>query len=226
VIRGALFDLDGTLIDSEQHTDAVIASVLARCGHRGAALSPAETRGRTWGDIVTTMIDRYALTATPAAIEADLVAAWSSALDQMLPIAGAAAAVRALAAWCPVGVVSSSPRALVDRLLAQLGVLDVVSVRVGADDVQRPKPDPEGFLRAASLLGVPADQCVVFEDSSAGLTAARAAGMATVLVLARCAEPERCRALATVAIADYDSVVPDAWTRLAAAGLRALEVGP
>jgi beta-phosphoglucomutase-like phosphatase (HAD superfamily) len=123
-------------------------------------------------------------------------------------------------------VVSSSPRTLIDRLLRQLGVLDVIGVRIGADDVHRPKPDPEGFLRAAERLGVAPAECVVFEDSSAGLAAARAAGMASVLILTRCDEPERCRALATTAIVDYTAIASDGWGRLCAAGPRALEAKP
>jgi beta-phosphoglucomutase-like phosphatase (HAD superfamily) len=92
--------------------------------------------------------------------------------------------------------------------------------------VRRPKPDPEGFLRAAELLGVRPEHCVVFEDSSAGLTAARAAGMASVLVLTRCDEPQRCRALATTAILDYTVIAPDSWKELCAGGPRALEAKP
>jgi sugar-phosphatase len=53
---------------------------------------------------------------------------------------------------------------------------------VTADDVARPKPDPEGYLLAARLLGVPVDACVAFEDSEAGVRAAVASGARTVVV--------------------------------------------
>jgi sugar-phosphatase len=53
-------------------------------------------------------------------------------------------------------------------------------VRVTAEDVSRSKPDPEGFLRAAELLGVEPADCIVFEDSETGIAAALAAGMTVI----------------------------------------------
>ncbi len=53
---------------------------------------------------------------------------------------------------------------------------------VSADDVRRGKPDPEGYARAADLLGVAARRCLAIEDAPAGIAAARAAGVATVAV--------------------------------------------
>jgi sugar-phosphatase len=58
--------------------------------------------------------------------------------------------------------------------------LAVPSIAVMADDVAVSKPDPEGFLKAAGLLGVDPADCIVFEDSRAGVTAARAAGMRVI----------------------------------------------
>ncbi|MFM7272525.1 MAG: HAD family hydrolase, partial [Gammaproteobacteria bacterium] len=123
-------------------------------------------------------------------------------------------AVRAAATRFGIAVVSSSPRAQIELLLRQMNLLDVVHTYVGSEDVRQPKPHPEGYSLAARQLGATAAQCLVFEDSRAGLEAARAAGMASMLILARCDEPEPCARLASAAIVNYRSLPPEFWERL------------
>jgi beta-phosphoglucomutase-like phosphatase (HAD superfamily) len=70
------------------------------------------------------------------------------------------------------------------KTILKLCGLDMyVSVVVGADQVKKPKPAPDTFLLCAELLGIPAEKCVVFEDSKLGLQAAALAGMAGIDVL-------------------------------------------
>ena len=76
-------------------------------------------------------------------------------------------------------LVTSAPRSLAEARMGVAG-LPLPPVQVMAEDVRASKPDPEGFLRAATLLGVDPASCVVLEDSAAGIAAARAAGMAVV----------------------------------------------
>ena len=82
----------------------------------------------------------------------------------------------------PFAVVSGSTRDSVTASLSALDLLDRFDVLVCARDWTRPKPDPEGFLLAARLLGVPPQSCLVFEDADLGIQAATAAGMASVRV--------------------------------------------
>ena len=213
MIRAVLFDMDGTLVDSEGQTDAAIAVVMARHGVAGASLPPNETRGRTWTDVVRALAARYP---TPKTLERELVDEWARHIDAVTAIPGAADAVRAAAAVTGnVAVVSSSPRPLVERVLANLGVRDAVRVVVGAEDVAHPKPAPDCFLAAARALDVAPAACLVIEDARAGLTAAKAAGMQTRVVLHACAEPELCRALADDAFVDYAALPPTYWRDLA-----------
>lgn len=69
---------------------------------------------------------------------------------------------------------------MAEALLNQLGVRELFTAVVGADDVQRHKPEPDTFLRCAELMGVAPKRCVVFEDADFGVQAAKAAGMDVV----------------------------------------------
>jgi len=82
----------------------------------------------------------------------------------------------------PFAVVSGSALDSVTASLTTLGLLDRFDTLVCAGDYQRGKPDPEGFLLAASRMGVAPGSCLVFEDTLMGIEAATAAGMATVKV--------------------------------------------
>jgi len=82
----------------------------------------------------------------------------------------------------PFAVVSGSALDSVTASLSRLGLLDRFDTLVCAGDYQRSKPHPEGFLLAASRLGVAPRSCLVFEDTAMGIEAATSAGMASVRV--------------------------------------------
>jgi beta-phosphoglucomutase-like phosphatase (HAD superfamily) len=74
-----------------------------------------------------------------------------------------------------VAIVTSSLRTEVEPVLARAGLADLVTVTVAGDDVSRPKPDAEPYRRALEALGV--DDALAFEDTPAGITSAKAAGL-------------------------------------------------
>jgi len=216
MIRAVLFDLDGTLIDSERQTDQAILEVMATHGVEGARLPPQETRGRSWPDVVRFLQARYAITVAPKRIEEALIQRWMTLTEKVEPLPGAVDAVRALAKLFSLAVVSSSPRHAIDALLEQIGVGGLIppGCRLSADEITNPKPHPEGFLTMAARLGVEPEECLVFEDSSAGLRAARTAGMFGVALLHVCAEPDLCRSLADAAIQHYAAVPAEVWSKI------------
>lgn len=87
---------------------------------------------------------------------------------------------RAEARDIPMAVASSAPRDNVVAVLESFNLLDRIRVRFSMDDVEKAKPDPEIFLKAAAGLGIPPEDCIVWEDSIHGLDGARAAGCRTV----------------------------------------------
>ncbi|WP_420040317.1 HAD-IA family hydrolase [Gordonia sp. MP11Mi] len=175
-VRAVLLDMDGTLVDS--------AAVVERLMGRWAAAHglPVDTvlkisHGRQGHEVMAELLPDRPM-AENLADNADLLAAEISETDGIVAIAGAADLLAALAD-VPHALVTSAtlPLALARMSAARLAVPEV---SVTADDTTESKPSPRGFLHAAALLGVDPTQCVVFEDSGAGIAAGRAAG-ATVI---------------------------------------------
>jgi len=100
------------------------------------------------------------------------------------PLPGVRDFVKSLmAAQVPYAVGSSTPRENIDAVMEGAGMSGLFEKIVAAADVARGKPDPEVFLKASAALGVPAESCIVFEDSFSGIEAGVAGGM-TVVALA------------------------------------------
>jgi HAD superfamily hydrolase (TIGR01509 family) len=209
MLRALLFDLDGTIVDTEQQTIASITEVMSRRGHPQVKLLPSETCGRSWADIAQRLCVITGLT-IPLQLEDDLLYTWNQLVSaQATPIPGVREAIaEAHQVGFMLGVVSSSPRSVIDAMLAALALSALIplSARIGADNVQRYKPSPDGYLLGAQRLGVLPEECLVFEDSSSGLRAARAAGMLSVAILQASYEVELCRSLADVSLSQYQSL--------------------
>jgi sugar-phosphatase len=181
--RGLLFDADGVLVDS----DASVDSAWSRWAHRWD-LDPATVlpmvHGRRSADTVALLVDHAD---RPRALtDIDRFEIEDAASVTACP--GAAELLGSLppASWA---VVTSGNRGLATARLAAAG-LPTPRVLVPAEDVPRGKPDPAGYLLGAEALGLPPAECVVLEDSPAGIAAGLAAGAAVVGVSERALHSE------------------------------------
>lgn len=195
--RAALLDMDGTLVDStavverlwlqwaEPHgldRDHVLSVVHGRQGHQSMAIMLPER------DHAINLREND-----------EMLARESADVDGVIEIAGAAVFLAALRDL-PHAIVTSANVALMQARMGAAG-LSVPELAITAESVSASKPDPEGFLKGAAALGIAPEDCVVFEDSEAGIQAGLAAGMQVIGVGGHAAS-----AAATYAVDDLTQV--------------------
>lgn len=182
--RGLLLDMDGTLVNSDAVVERVWRDWAASKGVDPAAVLSISHGRQGHATMADVFPDRPA-EVNHAENEA-LLARETRELDGIVPVAGALAFMAAVAA-VPHALVTSADRGLATARMRAARVR-VPDVCITSEHVSASKPDPEGFLKGAAELGLPPEECVAFEDSGAGIAAARAAGMRVVGVGARAAE--------------------------------------
>ena len=213
-VEAVIFDMDGTLVDSEPFTATSVEALLAAEGIEDPELDPTCFFGRTWQAISDELIARHPQLAdrcSPEVLDACFLQCWQQTPPP--PIPGALSALAAAQACGPTALATSSHRSAVDALLAQLDLGRWIDVVVSAEDFARSKPDPECFLLAAHRLRVEPRACLVFEDSLAGLQAAQAAGMQAVAITSRTPDIDAARALSDLAVTDYRGLPPDFFSK-------------
>ncbi|MDI6100991.1 HAD family phosphatase [Actinoplanes sp. NEAU-A12] len=180
--KAYLFDCDGTITDS---MPAHYRAWQAALGEWGAEFDEDLFYG--WGgrlvvDIIADLNERQGLRMPVAEVAARREELFQAMLGEVMAVPGVLEHIEKSHGRLPFGVVSGSTRESVTASLTALDLLDRFEVLVCAEDYARPKPDPEGYLLGARLLGVEPGDCLVFEDTDLGVAAASAAGMASVRV--------------------------------------------
>ena len=181
--RAIVFDFNGTLSHDEPVLYAIYAALFAQYGR---PLREADYYGRLAGKSEEAIIGGW------LGVEgAELDALVDRRIERYVGLADGATvapavrqAVQHAARRVPVAVVSGAFRREIEPVLAGAGILDAVSVIVAADDVERGKPDPQGYLLVLERLGggLAADDVLAFEDTEAGVAAALGAGVRCVAV--------------------------------------------
>jgi HAD superfamily hydrolase (TIGR01509 family) len=181
-IKALIFDLDGTLIDSEKHHLRAFAGAMREfAGYELTPADEAEFVGATSVWLSARLAERHGFALDPLALTArKFELLYRDFQAELFP--GAERFVRAWAGRVPLAVASNSPRHFVELALAQTGLRGCFAVVTTVDDVQRRKPDPEMVQLTVKRLGVRAPAALVLEDTALGVEAARGAGCPVVLL--------------------------------------------
>jgi HAD superfamily hydrolase (TIGR01509 family) len=178
-----VFDLDGVLLDSEQRWNDAKEAVTTAAGGRWRDDAATAMMGMSSPEWSAYMHDELAVPYEPERINELVVERMAAGYAEELPLLpGAIDAVETLAARWPLGLASSSNREIIDAFLDLSGLRDRFRVTTSSEEVGRGKPSPDVYLEVAARLGADAARCVAVEDSSNGLRAAAAAGMAVIAV--------------------------------------------
>ena len=210
--KAVLWDMDGTLVDSEELHWIAWRDTMAKEGIAITREQFLSTFGQRNDSIVPTWLGSAA---TVERIER--IGQAKEELYRHLVRRVGIAPESGVATWLDSlhkhgwqqAIASAAPRANVDAVLEALSVKHVFQGIVSAEDVHRGKPDPEVFLLAASRLGVPTDRCIVVEDAKAGIEGARRAGMRSIGISHNGKDLQ-----ADVVVESLDLVEPDAFDRL------------
>ena len=187
-LTAVLFDMDGTLVETEPLWGEAMFELAARLGGRMSDDARTATVGTSMPVAMQILHADLGIRRTQSELRAD--AAWVEARTAELMAggvawcAGAPELLRSVsAAGLATALVTTTPRALADIVLRSirdgLGE-DPFDITVCGDEVPARKPDPAPYLQAMDALGVEPGQCVVIEDSQAGITAGLAAGAAVL----------------------------------------------
>jgi len=179
-----IFDMDGVIVDSEPRHEQAFLEIFDRLGY-----------GQTHGIHIPDYIGRsdkavwldFIAAHKPAHTYEDLTAMKQNRFLEILraeqPIFdGLPELVDKLAAKYPLAVASGSLHPVIDEVLVLKNLRSYFSAVVSSQDVAKGKPAPDIFLRAADLIGKKPEECVVIEDSVAGVEAGRAAGMQVIAI--------------------------------------------
>lgn len=185
--QGFIFDCDGTLADSMPPHYRAWRYAFEKHGAKFDFTWDLfySMAGTGLHDSVRILNARFGDTLDPDAVVATQSEKLTDEFQHMKPIEPVTALARELHKSHKVAVASGGGREHVEETLTAAGVRELFDVVVSRDDVVHSKPHPECFLRAAELLGIPPEKCLVFEDSKVGIQAAEAAGMKWVYI-----EPE------------------------------------
>ncbi|GAB3463933.1 HAD family phosphatase [Streptomonospora sediminis] len=183
-LQAVLFDMDGTLIDSESLWGRAEAATAAALGGEWTHEDHRRNIGGAAVPVARYMIERAGAQADPRDVAERLQAEFARLLAGGAELRPGAKDLVALVSdsRVPSALVTSTQRPLVEAAIGSIGV-DNFDVSVAGDEVEANKPDPAPYLKAARLLQVDPARCVAFEDSEVGVASALAAGCATVAVV-------------------------------------------
>lgn len=181
--QAVIFDLDGVIIDSEEWWDEVRTELATTHGREWPAEATRAMQGMSTNEWSTYLAETVGIPRTAPDIANKVIETMAARYAAELPlITGAVETVRTIAEEYVVAIASSSPRILIDTVLAESGLDPAVAYSLSTEQVAAGKPSPAVYLAVAAELDCDPKLSVAIEDSSNGLRSAHAAGLLVVAV--------------------------------------------
>ena len=178
--RGLIFDCDGTLVDSMPFHWRAWDTVCKRHGIEFSEKRHYAMGGIPSRKILAMLKEEQGLDFDPDEVSREKEVAYLPLMPEVELIEPVVAIAREHRGRIPMAVATGGRTQFIRPLLERLDIADWFSALVTSDDVANPKPAPDTYLKAAALLGVPAEECRAFEDTDLGMDSIRAAGMEAV----------------------------------------------
>ena len=208
--EAVFFDMDGLMVDSEPEWFQSEVEVTSPFGYTWLEVDQIACLGGPLSKVGQYMFDKCGRQRSPEYFTQALIDTQVARMRGNTPtMPGAMELVRELQSnGIKTALVSASPRNIVDAVLDNVGH-DLFPFSISSDDVKRTKPDPEGYLKAASMSGSDITNCLVFEDSLTGMNAAIASGAYLIGVphLVTIEESERVRVIKSLEQISYAKLI-------------------
>ena len=189
--KGVIFDMDGTLLDTERFYAEGWLAVAESMGLKRNSEIPPLMSGQSWSVIPQILKKFYPDADTDLYVKKVIEYCETESEKNLSLMKGAVEILEYFKSQnIPMAVASSSFKATIEKKLRRANLYDYFKFFVAGDEVSEGKPSPETFLKAAEKLNLPPKDCYVFEDSSNGVRAGVAAGCTTIMIPDRITPPD------------------------------------
>jgi HAD superfamily hydrolase (TIGR01509 family) len=207
-VEAVIFDMDGLLLDTESLYRVAMVTAASGMGYDFPDEFCRSMVGTAETELHAILHQRFGVDFPIARLFQDCELEMWRLLEASLPVKpGAAELIAELATRkLPMAVATSTVRRIAEQHLKRAGFFDHFGAVCTREDVTRGKPHPDLFLKAANDLGVPAERCLVLEDSYHGIRGAHAAGAMPIMVPDMLPATDELRALCVTVVRDLHEV--------------------